>query len=273
MTLAEFSNTFDVLYNNITSNAAPGLTSYEKSVFLTKAQEELVKDYFNAKSNKNREGIGDSPKRESDFSTLIYTETPTSITTPAKGIIDPRDTTLYFTYPANTDILFFLNETLTVTTYRTVTNIDTGVQATVEDKVYPLQIVPLQYAEYRRLMMKPFKFPAKTQAWKLLASTETQDETTHIDTVIANIIPAICPYPSSQSPTYRYTISYVKYPSPIILETSIDDNAKINGVLEATECRLSAHLHREILDRAVELAKVAYLAEAKDIISINQRNE
>jgi hypothetical protein len=37
MTTSEFSNQFDVLYNNITSNQAPGLDEYEKSVFLTKA--------------------------------------------------------------------------------------------------------------------------------------------------------------------------------------------------------------------------------------------
>ena len=37
MNHTEFSNEFDVLYNNIMSNAAPGLNEYEKSVFLTKA--------------------------------------------------------------------------------------------------------------------------------------------------------------------------------------------------------------------------------------------
>jgi len=37
MTTGEFSNEFDLLYNNIMSNSAPGLNEYEKSVFLTKA--------------------------------------------------------------------------------------------------------------------------------------------------------------------------------------------------------------------------------------------
>ena len=36
MTTQEFSNEFDVLYNNA-GNQAPGLDEYEKSVFLTKA--------------------------------------------------------------------------------------------------------------------------------------------------------------------------------------------------------------------------------------------
>lgn len=42
MNVKEFSNEFDILYNNIMSNAAPGLNEYEKSVFLTQAQEEFV---------------------------------------------------------------------------------------------------------------------------------------------------------------------------------------------------------------------------------------
>jgi hypothetical protein len=37
MTTTEFSNEFDILYNSITSNMAPGLDEYEKSVFLTRA--------------------------------------------------------------------------------------------------------------------------------------------------------------------------------------------------------------------------------------------
>ena len=37
MTIQEFSSEFDVQYNNIASNAAPGLDEYEKSVLLTRA--------------------------------------------------------------------------------------------------------------------------------------------------------------------------------------------------------------------------------------------
>lgn len=42
MTTEEMSREFDLLYNNVMSNAAPGIDEYEKSVFLTKAQEALV---------------------------------------------------------------------------------------------------------------------------------------------------------------------------------------------------------------------------------------
>lgn len=71
MTCEEFSNEFDILYNNIMSNKAPGLDEYEKSVFLTRAQDDIVKRYFTAKGNKDIEGFDSSIKRNIDFS-LLY---------------------------------------------------------------------------------------------------------------------------------------------------------------------------------------------------------
>ena len=75
MTLQEFSDQFDLLYNNITSNQAPGLNEYEKSVFLTKAEKEIVKNYFtaNSKGNTIGQGFDDSAKRQADFSILMET--------------------------------------------------------------------------------------------------------------------------------------------------------------------------------------------------------
>jgi hypothetical protein len=49
MSNTEFSNQFDVLYNNIMSNAAPGLNEYEKSVFLTQAQRDIVIGIYNGR--------------------------------------------------------------------------------------------------------------------------------------------------------------------------------------------------------------------------------
>lgn len=50
MTLSEFSNEFDILYNNIMSNMAAGLDEYDKSVFLTQAQEELIIGFYTGKN-------------------------------------------------------------------------------------------------------------------------------------------------------------------------------------------------------------------------------
>ena len=50
MNTAEFSNEFDILYNNITSNMAAGLSEYEKSVFLTRAQEDIITGFYSGKN-------------------------------------------------------------------------------------------------------------------------------------------------------------------------------------------------------------------------------
>ncbi len=84
MTNAEFSNEFDVLYNSITSNQAPGLDEYEKSVFLTKAQDEIVKSYFNPRSNKTQEGFDGNEKRQIDFSMIMRSHAYSKITAIAR---------------------------------------------------------------------------------------------------------------------------------------------------------------------------------------------
>ena len=74
MTIQEFSTEFDVLYNNVTSNQAPGLNEYEKSVFLTKAQSQLVNEYFNSRTDGFGGGFDGSQKRQYDFSGLVRVE-------------------------------------------------------------------------------------------------------------------------------------------------------------------------------------------------------
>ena len=99
MTITEFSDQFDVLYNNITSNQAPGLNEYEKSLFLTKAEKEIVKNYFTANSTGNtiKQGFDDSAKRQADFSILMRTGACTSVAMTATTKIDERSKV--FSYP------------------------------------------------------------------------------------------------------------------------------------------------------------------------------
>ena len=47
MTINEFLYEFNIGWNNNMSNQAPGLTPYEISVFLTQAQEAIVKGIYN----------------------------------------------------------------------------------------------------------------------------------------------------------------------------------------------------------------------------------
>lgn len=224
MTNDEFSNEFDVLYNNITSNQAPGLDEYEKSIFLTKAQDEIVKSYFDPRTNKPQEGFDGSSKRQIDFSMLtsVYS-TEASVNPP---LYDYRSNTESIDLPSN--IFMIINEYVTVN------------RDNVDSSVY-LQVIPVRFDEYTRLMSKPYKRPLKWQAWRLL----NNDTTNKADIVIG---------PGDR--LTKYYLRYIRRPNPIILDNL--DNLTIEGKSNVTQCELDKILHQEILQRAVELAKISF---------------
>ena len=244
MTTQEFSNEFDVLYNNIMSNQAPGLDEYEKSVFLTKAQLEILKNYFNPKGNKYGQGFDENAKRQIDFSTLITVDKPSQYT-PTGDYVKFDDRSQLYKMPP--DILLMLNET--------------GIN-TVDGVNRLISIVPMNYEEYARLMSKPWKQPLKNQGWRLFHSTGGVDFVSEI----------VIKYNSSLA---DYKIRYVKRPKPIILANLADEysNVSIEGIATITECELDPIIHPEILQRAVELAKSAYTGDLKSSVELGQRSE
>ena len=232
----EFSNEFDVLYNNITSNQAPGLNEYEKSVLLTKAQNEIVKNYFNPKGNKYQEGFDSSAKRQIDFSELTTTS---KIVTTATGTTYDKRGKLY-SLPDNLMII---------------------IQESVDTNNGTLQVVPIRFDEYMRLMSKPYKEPLKWQAWRLITDSSTL--------INAEIIA------HSSDVIDSYNIRYIRKPRPIVLvdlSTEYGD-LTIDGVGTASECELNSEIHPEILQRAVEMAKVIYTGDANSMVQIGQRSE
>ena len=104
MHLQELSDQFDVLYNSITSNQAPGLNEWEKSVFLTKAEKQLVREYFNQRTDAVGGGFDGSQKRQYDFSCLLRTESLYNINTYADRIDDTEKLdkrSLVYLFPEN----------------------------------------------------------------------------------------------------------------------------------------------------------------------------
>ena len=244
MTIQEFSDQFDVLYNNITSNQAPGLNEYEKSIFLTKAQEEIVKNYFtaNSKGNNIGQGFDDSAKRQADFSCLMKVGNCNAASVPAK--IDRRSK--IYSFPD--DVFIVINESI----------------YTLQGKL--LQVIPLRYDVYTALMSKPFKRPLKNQAWRLLNyGVVDGNSATRIAEIITNIGDDVA----------NYSVRYIKKPDPIIIAAL--DGLTIEGIGIPTECKLDPILHEDILQRAVELAKVAWTQTGQDntqaVIQAGQRSE
>lgn len=279
MNPTEFSNQFDVLYNNITSNQAPGLNEHEKSLFLTKAQDEIIKNYFtaNSKGNNIGQGFDDSAKRQADFSVLMKTEAMTStslsgnndtITYTVGGVtktftiskIDDRS----YVYAFPSDVFIVVNETFSYTE---------------TDKTYRYQVIPLRFDEYTKYMSKPFKRPLKNQVWRLINSGNAGTYQKFVEIVTSPDI--------TSSTNCTYKVRYVRRPKPII--TGNLDGLTINGYYltgttaitgaMATDgvCELDPILHEDILQRAVELAKVAWTATGQDnaqmVMAAGQRSE
>lgn len=272
MTSEEFSNQFDILYNNITSNQAPGLNEYEKSVFLTKAQNELVKNYFEkaSKGNTTQKGYDDNAIRQMDFKDLtrVASQTKESI----KPVMDSRA----YVYKLPTDVFIIINEQMELSKNGAVAGLRT--------------VVPLSYDEYMRLMSKPFKEPIKWQAWRLV--TNTNDTKNNIEVILT----------SKDRRTYsdniKYIVRYVKKPVPIILtdlsdsfgeslsidgyigsilpqDKNIDENTKAKYT-NVDGCELDSSVHEAILQRAVELAKIAWGGDTNQAqleVQTGQRSE
>lgn len=238
MTNQEFSNEFDILYNNIASNQAPGLDEYEKSVFLTKAQDEIIKNYFNPKGNKYLEGFDGNEKRQIDFSMITRTKKYTEFSNP---LIDNRENSKSVTLDSN--ILIIINEFIDV--------IRNG-------KSLRLVAVPLDYKEYSRLMSKPYKRPLKFQAWRVMNSSDLSNKSELIvglnDTITS------------------YSVRYVKKPRAIIL-TDLPEGVTLDNSSVEQSCELDPILHQEILQRAVELAKAAYSGDLNSNVELGKRSE
>lgn len=244
MTLAEISNEFDILWDNLVENNSsyPSLNEYEKSVFLTNAQEEIVKNYFNAKGNKYQEGFDDSIKRLTDFSELVKTLTSTG----SKGhtTIDPRSRLVNID-----DVLFFIiNE---VASY------------TISGKTYRTSVVPITYTGYQSLATKAYFQPPKNTTWRLM---RTANSGTSVELI---------PHSKYDNSEVSYVVRYVKKPKPIILEDLSTNfgSATIDGVSNSSECELNPIIHREIINRAVVLAKNSLFGNLQSDIQLEQRSE
>ena len=244
MTLPEFNTNFDLLYNNIASNQAPGLDEYEKSVFLTNAQLELVKNYFNPKGNKYQEGFDQSPKRQLDFSTitdlLVYSPTDA-----LSNVTKFNEDSIVFPY--NDNFLFIIQELATVTDSVTGTNKNVNIRS-------------ITNVEYMMAMNKPYKYPFKHEGWRIIHNTDDRK------------LELLLSYGDRLK---SYKIRYIKRPTPIILDDFTLLGLTIDGISTPTDCILDEAMHAEIVQRAVELAKMSYDSQnvQENIIQAGARTE
>lgn len=244
MTNLEFRNEFNIHYNSIATQSAPSIDDYELSVYLTKAQLELVKDYYDSASNRKKEGFENSEKRRIDLKELVKEfNTNTVISTNIKLTNDSK----IFKIPD--DVFLIIYE-----------SVKCNVNNCGEKE---LSVVPKTHDEFNIQYENPFKRPNKNKVWRLDISKINNNK----------IVELISPFTISE-----YKIRYIKYPKPIIISdlniSFPNENLTINGFSSIQQCELDQEIHNEILDRAVQLALRDYKpSNLESKIQLDTRNE
>lgn len=227
MTIDEFSNSFDTLLNSYalisnfgeeTSKQTITLDEYEKSVLLTKAQEEIVLSLYNSK-NPYGEAFEGTEELRRYLSNLITEKSLKPITNTSGTPLGLESKSKFFTLPE--DLWFITLESVVI---------DNGkCSAETIMKVYPVK-----QDEYQAIRDNPFRGANDRRALRLDLSEGN--------------VEIICKYMIA-----IYYIRYIKKVPPIILE-DLPNDLTIEGKSEASDCILHEALHQKILDRAVQLA-------------------
>ena len=228
MTTTEFSQAFDVqisAYNEsaelVASDRGFSFGEYDKSVFLTRAQDELVLSFYSGRNPYN-EGFENTEEVRRYLSPLIQTAEQPELTEGIEDLIKVNGNSHFFALPE--DIWFITYEAL---------KLAASSNPCTNGKF--IEVIPVTQDELHRIMKNPFKGPNSRRAFRLdIADNKIEVITTA--TKIAN-----------------YTIRYIKEPSPIILDT-LSEDIDIKGSHTITECELHPALHKAILDRAIQLA-------------------
>lgn len=250
MTTGEFSKEFDIRFNFVNSNLAFSVNDYEKSVYLTRAQEEILSNYFNPKGNKYQEGFDMSEKRDIDFSSLINIAEATVI---KAGVTPFADNGLVF--EINGNVLYLLNEKFeyNIVISPTASSVKTS-------------IFPLRWDDYQRILTKAYKSPPKRQTWRFIRSNDTAGGNGN-----GKLVVELIPKSDLSGTDYKYTVRYIKRPQPIVVGAL--GSLSVNGVSTVSECILPAEIHDEILNRAIEICRIDYLGDAAGQMKINERSE
>lgn len=225
MTCEEFSLEFDLLYNNIMSNKAPGLSGYEKSLFLTQAQESIVLDIYSGK-------YGDSFERTEETTSylnqLLKQRTYNNGEFAEGNKLDTRS--VFVTLPE--DIWFKTGETATI--------MDDSYKCQV-DGLREVMVFPVTQDTLVRTKRSPFRGPNERRILRL-DSGKNQVE------LISNY------------EIFTYTVRYLSRPEPIILK-ELPQGLTIGGKSSPQTCLLNTAIHKAILSKAVLIAKSSWESE------------
>lgn len=231
MTTEEFSDAFDTLVNSAANvdnlgsiDSTLKFDEYEKSYFLTKAQEEVVRELY---TGKNR--FGESFEKTEELRRLLNN----LIVTHKQPLSEENYNNLALTdksylIPIFDDVMYII--------YEAVRLKDDSLGCYSGTVV---NVQPITHDEYNKIKDNPFRGPTRYKALRL----DTNDNQP------TNCVEIISKYSCDE-----YIVRYLKKLNPIILVDLGDSNVSIDGKTEKKDCELNSILHEYILERAVDMA-------------------
>ena len=221
MTNKEFSDGFSTLLNSFGVTPNITLDEYEKSTFLTNAQEQLIIDIYSGRNIIYGKSFEQTEEIRRYLSNLVETyETSTKVT----GKLGLSKDSVFFEIPQDT---WFITYEVAFLKDIRLGCLD-GIEASV---------VPLPQDDLYRAKDNPFRGPSKDRVLRL-----------DIKSDLAELI--------SKYNVDKYLMRYISQPTPIIL-VDLPDGLSINSVSTESECELNPVVHRAILERAVQLAIIS----------------
>lgn len=224
----EWSLEFDLLWNNIASDKAPGLNEYEKSVYLTRAEEAVEIALYTGRLGSAFES---TEELTSYLNTLVAQSDCREVSNGAPHVIASSQV---FELPE--DYLF-----------RTLEICKVSVEGCGEMEAI---VIPVTQDEFWRTWRNPFKGANERRVLRL-SFGETAEFRDGIEQINYSEL-------VSKHPVVSYTVRYLKKPEPIILADLEEWDASINGKTEPKTCLFPEALHQTILTEAVKLAKASW---------------
>ena len=217
----DVSDGFSTLLNSFGITPNITLDEYEKSTFLTNAQEQLIIDIYSGRNVIYGKSFEQTEEIRRYLSNLVETyETSTKVT----GKLGLSQDSVFFEIPQDT---WFITYEVAFLKDSRLGCLD-GIEASV---------VPLPQDDLYRAKDNPFRGPSKDRVLRL-----------DIKSDLAELI--------SKYNVDKYLMRYISQPTPIILVV-LPDGLSINGVSTESECELNPVVHRAILERAVQLAIIS----------------
>lgn len=233
MTSAEMENEFNILYDKVTSFAAPGYEQEEISVFLTKAQERFVFSVLNPLRNSTREGFEESEARRKDLQELVKGAT---LVTPSASQAGVLPNGKFYDLPE--DCLYVISEEIVTTSTDPCKN---NVR---------LRLKPITHDFYAINKDNPWKKPNIQQAaWRIDYQTKRHEVITDGTFGVGS-----------------YDIRYIKTLQPIIIGANT-----VDGETGPLDCELNPITHKRIVEIAVQIATGVTSPELYQLKSIEQK--